>query len=277
MAFFLLPSRPRSHTYIREKLSLPLHIRHGPSMRQIRIREEEDSSHGLIFLAVGALAGLAAGMILTERLGGLGGITRRVRQQFGEAAEEFVNRVAPYDDDEFDDADYEASAEEELEERVLETFRNDPILSERAIDIEATGHGIIELTGWVHAPEESVHAVTIARGTPDVETVVNRITVRDLDERLEDAAGDYDDEEITGGWSGRIVGTGRRRHGGGRSRAELDRQEDPAQLLKERAKEHEVSAEGTATEPATPRDSATRVPRADHVPTEGENGSTRAD
>ena len=43
----------------------------------------------------------------------------------------------------------------DLEERVLEAFRNDPILSERAIDIGAIGEGIIELTGWVDTEDEA--------------------------------------------------------------------------------------------------------------------------
>lgn len=245
-------------------------------MRQIRIREEEDSPNGLIFLAVGALAGLAAGMILTERLGGLGGITRRVRQQFGEAAEEFVNRVVPYDDDEFDDTDYEASAEEVLEQRVLETFRNDPILSERAIDIEAIGTGIIELTGWVHAPEESAHAVTIARGTPDVQTVVNRITVQDENEWPEDSADEFDEDEVTGGWSGQIVGTGRRSRG--RSRADADSPDDQSPILGEQPKGQGIAADGGGLSgDATAPDGGRHVPRADHAPAEGENGSARAD
>ena len=81
------------------------------------------------------------------------------------------------DDD--DESDSEIDEEDEiLEERVLEAFRNDPILSERAIDIGAIGDGIIELTGWVHEADEATHAVTITRGVPGVETVVNRLDVR---------------------------------------------------------------------------------------------------
>jgi hypothetical protein len=34
------------------------------------------------------------------------------------------------------------------------------------------------LTGWVHEPDEATHAVTITRGVPGVETVVNRLDVR---------------------------------------------------------------------------------------------------
>lgn len=68
--------------------------------------------------------------------------------------------------------------EAELESRVLETFRNDPILMDRPIDIGAIGTGIIELTGWVDAPDEVRHATTLTRGTIGVSTVVNRLLVR---------------------------------------------------------------------------------------------------
>lgn len=68
--------------------------------------------------------------------------------------------------------------EAELEARVLEAFVNDPILRERAIDICASGTGTIELTGWVHASAEISHALTLARGVPDVTGVVDRLAVR---------------------------------------------------------------------------------------------------
>ena len=68
--------------------------------------------------------------------------------------------------------------EAELEARVLETFRNDPILVDRPIDIGAIGTGIIELTGWVDRPEEVRHATTLTRGTIGVTTVVNRLLVK---------------------------------------------------------------------------------------------------
>jgi hypothetical protein len=65
-----------------------------------------------------------------------------------------------------------------LEARVLEAFLNDPILCERAIDICAAGAGMIELTGWVQASSEIGHAMTLARGVPDVTSVVDRLAVR---------------------------------------------------------------------------------------------------
>lgn len=65
-----------------------------------------------------------------------------------------------------------------LESRVLEAFHNDPVLVERAIDIGAIAPGVIELTGWVHTAEEVRHAITIARGVPDVQHVVDQLAVR---------------------------------------------------------------------------------------------------
>ena len=114
------------------------------------------------------------------------------------------------DDDEYDDGDenYDDASnasgialsdsreravpnETELEERVLEAFHNDPILAERAIDIGAIGTGVIELTGWVQASWEIDHAVTLARGVPDVSTVVDRLAVRDGEKRRDHSGHAY--------------------------------------------------------------------------------------
>lgn len=240
-------------------------------MRRIRIREEQNSSRGLIFLAVGAVAGVAAGMILTERMGGLSGITRRVRHRFGEAAEEFMARAIPYEEDDFDEMDYEPTEAEELEERVLEAFRNDPVLSERAVDIGALGSSTIELTGWVHEPDESTHAVTLARGTPGVETVVNRLVVRDEDERLDESAAEYEADDVhEGHWGGQHVGIGKRRQG--KSTQEPDRHEDPATVLKEKSLREQNALEAAADDlPVAERrangdgGSDEGVPRGDHA------------
>ncbi len=67
---------------------------------------------------------------------------------------------------------------EELESRVLEVFRNDPVLEARAIDIGAVGAGTIELTGWVDSTGEIAHALTLARGVLDVMAVVDHLAVR---------------------------------------------------------------------------------------------------
>ena len=120
-----------------------------------------------------------------------------------------------------------------LEERVLEAFRNDPVLCERAIDIGAIGTGIIELTGWVHADDETHHAVTVTRGVPGVETVVNRLTVRDDEDRFEERGRRYEsgEEDTSPRWEGMGIGTGRPRQG---TSAEPDRHADPKAVLEER-------------------------------------------
>ena len=71
---------------------------------------------------------------------------------------------------------------------MLEAFRNDPILAERAVDIGSIGEGVIELAGWVEDEGEAKHAVTIARGVPGVDTVVNRIAIGDEERRFEESA-----------------------------------------------------------------------------------------
>lgn len=90
----------------------------------------------------------------------------------------------------------EVPDETELEERVLEAFHNDPVLAERAIDIGAIGTGVIELTGWVQASWEIGHAVTLARGVPDVTTVVDRLAVRDGEKRPDHSGRAYSGDRL---------------------------------------------------------------------------------
>jgi BON domain-containing protein len=136
-----------------------------------------------------------------------------------------------YDEEPLDD-EY-ADEGEELEERVLEAFRNDPVLSERAVDIGAIGRGIIELTGWVHTDDETQHAVTVTRGVPGVDTVVNRLVVRDEEDRMNDSGRRYEsgEAETSPRWEGQGVGTGRPRQG---TSADPGRHADPKPVLEDR-------------------------------------------
>jgi len=134
----------------------------------------------------------------------------------------------------------------------------------------------------VHAPDEATHAVTITRGVPGVETVVNRLDVR--------LAGSEDPTEIDddpgaplpgGRWEGQQVGTGRRRQG---NSAEADRHADPKpeledrwlskeQAIREAAGDVEGSAERRRSVKKAPKGDRTGgspispsgVPKADHV------------
>jgi len=88
------------------------------------------------------------------------------------------------DDDEDEDELIDELDEDELDDapeigvRVLEAFSHDPILAERAIEIEADDDGAILLHGTVHASREVSHAVTLARGVPGVTRVKQRLSVR---------------------------------------------------------------------------------------------------
>ncbi len=255
-------------------------------MSPLRYRDDDDTSSGLLYLAAGAVLGLAAGLVVADRFGGFSSLTARLRDRVG--------RLREHDDDEYDSEVDEN--DEALEERVLEAFRNDPTLSERAIDIGAIGDGIIELTGWVREPDEATHAVTITRGVPGVETVVNR-----LDVRLAGAEGaaEIDDEPkapLQGGrWEGQQVGTGRRRQG---NSSETDRHADPKPELEDRwlSKEKAIRDAAGDTEGIAERRSSSKrhargdrtggsptaptgVPKADHVvnPDEPAPDSMRAD
>lgn len=279
-------------------------------MSPFRYREEESTAAGALYVALGALAGFAAGVIVAQQYGGISGLTSKIRDRMGsimngaeiEEEEENEQLGAQGQDHDYDDGyddddegyDDEAGDEpldptEELEERVLEAFRNDPILSERAIDIGAIDEGIVELTGWVNAEDEADQAVVIARGVPGVDTVVNRLSVRaeeDLIEELSDRYVHGDPSLTEGQWEGKHVGTGRRRQG---NSSEFDRHEDPKPELENEALEDafldsedalEIKAErrkraktarsggntdGSAVSPSG-------VPKADHVADPGANG-----
>jgi hypothetical protein len=210
--------------------------------------EDESPSRSALYLAIGAAAGFAAGVLMAERFGGFKGLTDRIKDTLGagggggEEEEDFDYEGLDEDefDPDFDDEDLVPSksslnGSEELEERVLEAFRNDPILSERAIDIGAVEDGIIELTGWVNSDDESHQAVVIARGVPGVETVVNRVAIRTDEDLFDDAAHRYEagDPAFTERhWEGQQVGTGRRRQG---NSTEIDRHADPRNVLEDRS------------------------------------------
>ena len=272
-------------------------------MSPFRYRDEESSTGTIVGVLIGALAGFAAGMLVAQRVGGIGGLTNRLRgRRGGHVAFEHAHDVAEDELEDYEDDELEPDEEDEsLEERVLEAFRNDPVLSERAIDIGSIGDGIIELAGWVESEEESEHAVTVARGVPDVDTVVNRIAIGEEEERLEDAArrvreGDPALTEARWEGGGRTVGTGRRRQG---TSDEPDRHADPKTKLEDRwmSKDAELHNAAEETEGIAERRrgtgkraargdrtggapvAPTGVPKADHVaqPREADVRAARVD
>jgi hypothetical protein len=249
-------------------------------MASFRYRDRGASGAGIaLSVAAGALAGFVAGVVVAQRSGGFAGLTAKLREKFGRTVTDEYETVAAEDD--FEPEEYTGAT---LEERVLEAYMNDPLLSERAVDIGEIGEGIIELAGWVETEDEADHAVTLARGVPGVETVVNRLNVGE-----EEAMLDENYERLESGdpalneahWEGQQVGTGRRRQGASN---EVDRHADPrtemedkwlsereaikqaadsTEDIAERRRSSKKAARGDRTggAPVAP----TGVPKADHV------------
>jgi len=143
---------------------------------------------------------------------------------------------------------------------------------------------VIELAGWGEADDESRHAVTIARGVPGVDTVVNRIAIGDEERRFEETARRFRDGDPAlneARWEGSGVGTGRRRQGTSADpdrhstpKVDLeDRWQDTSSALRNAAEDTEgvaerrsrakraVRGDRTGGSPVAP----TGVPKADHV------------
>ncbi|MDQ2766250.1 MAG: BON domain-containing protein [Gemmatimonadota bacterium] len=221
-------------------------------MKRIRLHDDAPSVGSMAAgVTLGALAGFVAGVVVAQRVGGLSGLSARIRERFDALVhhgQQELESLAGDDHDEGDESDdeyeddyendavrnLEADGDSALEERVLRAFRRDATLSERAIDIGAIGEGIIELSGWVETHEESEHAMSVTRTVPGIVTVVSRLFIgadeqnaSDLDEDdLDDGA------PIPGGvWEGQRVGTGRRRQG---NSGEVDRHSDPKPIIEDK-------------------------------------------
>lgn len=210
--------------------------------RRFRYRDEESSSTSTIIgVLAGAIGGFALGMFVAQRVGGIEGLKSKFQRARGPVGglSTAAGHEMPTDYDDFDDFQEDELEEGDemdqgLEERVLEAYRNDPILCERAVDIGSIGEGIIELAGWVDTEDEAEHAVTLARGVPGVDTVVNRLAIGSEEEQYADTmrareAGDPAFQERH--WESNTIGTGRRRQG---SSDEIDRHADPKVELESR-------------------------------------------
>ncbi|HTR77425.1 MAG TPA: BON domain-containing protein [Gemmatimonadaceae bacterium] len=151
----------------------------------LRVREaKEDSGRPAAISAVaGVIAGFALGMLFAKGLGDhkrAAGAARDETRSDGTAADREDDEFGDAAGDDFGDDDevLGENYDDALEERVLEVFQNDPVLSKRAIDIASLGDQVIELAGRVDTAREATHAVAVARGVPDVVNVVNRLAVR---------------------------------------------------------------------------------------------------
>lgn len=152
-------------------------------MPRLRIgRRSDRATSSIVLLGIGAAVGIALGATLADRI-------RRGTRRRG-PSDPFLHAAhGAYD--EADDLpapprrSARATAGREgatrppsIERRVLEVFRNDPVLAERAIDIGEDQPGVITLTGWVREEDEIGHATTLAGGVPGVARVESGLAVR---------------------------------------------------------------------------------------------------
>ncbi|MDQ6887665.1 MAG: BON domain-containing protein [Gemmatimonadota bacterium] len=218
-------------------------------MPPFRYREEETSVGGIVAgVALGALAGFAVGVVVAQRVGGISaltsGLSARLRDRFG-------GNEGDLDEDALEDDEIKGDGSDDpLEEQVLAAYRQDPILSERAVDIGAIGDGIVELAGWVNTDEEAEHAVAVARAVEGVDTVVNRLSIGEEEELFEETVRRVergDDALTEAQWEGQRVGTGRRRQG---NSSEPDRHADPRTTLEERWLREDKAIKESAEESA---------------------------
>jgi hypothetical protein len=166
----------------------------------------------VLTFALGALGGLAIGLLLSrrgvpagrERMDRLGSGLRERARTVGEHARTVARRLRP--------ARMRRMALEQEELTQLEE------LSERAVDIGAISPGIVELSGSVRSEAEADRAVHAANAIEGVRTVVNRLDVESEARaaRRAGAEGEAEGRE----WTGRNGGMSRRRQG---------RQTDPDQ------------------------------------------------
>ncbi len=160
-------------------------------MPRYRREPQGISNSTLVAALTGALAGVALGVLLSHKLGGVKGIRKRLKTAIGkggfsldairEFADEAFAGAQEFDYEWGDEVEESATAEdtEALEARVLAAFIADPVLKDRAVDIEATSESVVELAGWVGSKSERMRATAVARRVPGVETVVNELMVGD--------------------------------------------------------------------------------------------------
>ena len=122
----------------------------------------------LLLLAGGAGLGLAVGYFAAERIGRVN--SRRVAGAL-ERWKSRRRRHEPWTD----------AAAEQLEDRVLDALRRDPVLGRRAVRVRVLEGGIVELSGRVAHPGEVTLAGEVVRAVAGIGTVLNHVLVPEAD------------------------------------------------------------------------------------------------
>lgn len=192
--------------------------------------QREFGTEALPFV-VGAIGGLALGLLLSGRARPQGALTLggELRQRARGAAA----RLRPARRHKLIGEQTELTS---LEDAVLDAFLTDEVLRERGIDVGAISRGIIELSGSVWTEKEADRAVHLAGRVAGVDTVVDRLEIENEVRHLEAIRRrrENGDPALTETrWEGRRIGMGTRRQG---RETDPDRPDD-SQHQEERALE----------------------------------------
>jgi len=157
-----------------------------------------------------------------------------------------------------------------LEDRVREALETDEVLRNRGLEIGVLAEGIVELTGTVRDEAEADRAVTLARRVPGIRTVLNRLDLEIIEDHLADTRRRFAEGEPSlheTHWYGIRVGMGRRRQG---HETDPDRPDDRVPIASrelgtdraieqtsERLDKLPTGGEGHTSKPAAPYDRGT--------------------
>ena len=209
---------------------------------------EPDYGREALTFALGAAGGLALGLLLVRTLPA----NRRPAQlgrDLRDRARAVAGRLRPA---RLRRMGAERRDLTHLEDRVLEAFFADPVLSERGIDVGAISPGIIELSGSVWTEEEADRAVRSASGVQGVRTVVNRMEIEDESRQLRAARLRVEDGGSTGSLqhgTSRVGGMGTRRQGRDTDPDRPDDSRDIGMGALDRADRDQRADEGFASAP----------------------------
>lgn len=187
-------------------------------------RNEEALGNNALLVLLGAAGGAVLGYFLAR-----GGVSMLDTEPVREAGARLRDVAEGYGPVRTPRGVPDEDALASLEDDVIDAFLEDPVLSERGIDVGCVGRGILELSGSVHSADEAERAVRLARRIDGVTTVVNRMEV-DHDGRR--AGNEGWEGKMGGEWTGRQVGMGQRRQS-----EETDPGADDSQHLREVALE----------------------------------------
>jgi len=171
-------------------------------MWEFEDRHDEDFTANALTFGLGAIGGLALGVLLSGRFRPQA--VADVGEDLRERVRDVARRVRPT---RLLRLDEEQAGINALEDEVLGAFLADQQTSRHAIEIGAISRGIVELSGSVATEEDADYAVRLAGRVPGVHSVINRLEIEHRPRRPPMRAGNDLQRE------GNMIGMGSRRQG----------------------------------------------------------------